>query len=300
MAGTVSGVITEIGHGTMRDGPGWRSIVYFKGCNFRCLWCGSPDTMSTDPEILYYPERVKQLARAVASCPSGALRAIGSDLQLERGTCRTCEDHHCVKTCLDGSVELSGRTVSVQEILDEILPYLRAHNQYGVTLSGGEATLQWDFYRALLQACRVHGLHTAVETNGSSPKLPESFPLLDLVICDLKHMDDREHRTLTGHGNATILNNIQAAAASSTELRIRIPLVPGINDGDNIKQCIQFLLPMKERLQVEILGYHRLGTYKWKALGRAYALAHVAPPDADAIRNVQNKIKRAGLTVISS
>lgn len=298
---TKSGMITGTGHGTLRDGPGWRSIVYFKGCNFQCLWCGSPDTWTHEPEVLFFPDRVKYAARLAASCPAAALRIQGSGLDLDRGPCRACPSHACVRACVDGSLELSGYPATVGGIIDEILPYQRAHDHYGVTLSGGEATLQWDFYLELLKACRARGLHTAVETNGSHPRLAHSFPLLDLVICDLKHMDNAAHIKWTGQGNAAVLENIRAAAAAQhTELRVRIPLVPGINDRENLDQAIAFLLPMKNDLQVEILGYHKMGVYKWKALGRPYRLDHVPAPEPGALREIRDKMKRAGLCVISS
>jgi pyruvate formate lyase activating enzyme len=251
---------------------------------------------------MFFPDRVKYAARLAASCPAGALNLQSSGgLILDRGPCRACPSHDCVRTCVDGSMELSGYPATVGGIINEILPCQRAHAHYGVTLSGGEATLQWDFYLELLKACRAHGLHTAVETNGSHPRLAQSFPLLDLVICDLKHMDNAAHIKWTGQGNAAVLENIRAAAAAPhTDLRVRIPLVPGINDVKNIDHTIAFLAPMKNNLEVEILGYHKMGVYKWKALGRECSLNQLPALNSGALQKIQDKMKRAGLCVISS
>ena len=296
----LTGLIIGIGHGTMRDGPGWRSIVYFKGCNFRCAWCSSPDTLRASPEILFYPERVKYAERLAAACPAGALRVHTDGLRLDRVVCSACASLSCAAACVDGSIERSGFTVTVEEVMREILVYRHAHSNYGVTLSGGEATLQWNFFMALLQACRTHGLPTAVETNGSCPHLPQCFHLVDLMIIDLKHMNDETHRKYTGHGNADVLRNIQDAAHATRELRIRIPLVPGINDGKNIEDTIRFLLPLKDKITVEILGHHGLGLYKWRALGRDGFLINAPCPAPEVIFDVQEKLKLAGLMVISS
>lgn len=298
--GSVRGLILDVGHGTMRDGPGWRSVIYFKGCNFQCRWCGAPDTISHDKEILFYPERVKYPDRLAGACPHHALRRKDSTILLDRKICRDCETYDCARVCVDGSIELAGREVTVEEVVREILPYRRAHSSYGVTLSGGEPTQNWDFYIELLKAFRHHGLHTAVETNGSSARFVESLPYLDLVICDLKHMDPGEHERWTGQANRGVLRTISAVAESGKPLWVRLPVVPGVNDGANIDAAVRFLSPMKDCLCVELIGYHKMGVYKWKALGKKYALPEVKPPDKAALKETENKFKAAGFKVIST
>lgn len=294
----VRGTITDIGHGVVRDGPGWRSIVYFKGCNFVCAWCGSPETMSEKQGLMYFPDRLKYAARVAAACPRAALEMKSNTLQIDRARCADCTTLDCAYVCVDGAFERAGRDVSVGDVIEEILPFRRARDRYGATLSGGEATLQWTFYIELLKALKHHGLHTALETNGSVARLPESFSLLDLLIIDLKHADPAEHRRLTGCDNATVLRNIDRAAADNIPLWIRIPLVPGVNDGANIGDSITFLSPFKDKLSVEVLGYHRLGVYKWRALGMEYGLDSVEPPDDARIRDVESRFRNAGIDVI--
>lgn len=293
----ITGLITDIGHGTMRDGPGWRSIVYFKGCNFCCAWCGSPETMNAVPELMYFPDRLKYAARAAAACPRAALDMAGNQPRLDRTRCGDCATFDCARMCVDGAFERAGRSVSVGEVVDEILPFQRAHARYGVTLSGGEAPLQWAFYLELLKALKHHGFHTALETNGSIDRMPESFPLLDHIIIDLKHVDPAEHKRLTGCGNATTLANIGRASAARLPLWVRIPLVPGLNDGPNIDASIAFLLPYKENLSVEILGYHKLGIYKWHALNRGYTLETLEPPAETYIHEIESRFRGAGIEI---
>lgn len=296
--GATKGTVLGIGHGAMRDGPGWRSIVYFKGCNFKCRWCGSPDTISQFPEIAFYPDRVKYAESILSSCPSGSIKEIGKKISLNRSQCAACSSRNCADAAFDGSFERKGTVMSVDEILEEILPYRRASNNYGVTISGGEAALQWDFYIELLKGCRGHGFNTAVETNGSVEQFPESFPLLDLIICDLKIIDPSEHRRWTGRSNRTVLRNIKSAAAAGKPLWIRIPVIPGINDGDNIDKTIEFLLPMKKQLSIELLGYHRLGVYKWETTGRKYSLGSVEPPDTQTMETLERKFRAEGFDVL--
>jgi len=294
------GLILGIGHGTLRDGPGWRSIVYFKGCNLKCQWCGSPDTMSACREILIHNDRLKYPERAVASCERRALWVKDGALNVQRRVCVCCRSFSCAEKSIDGAVELAGTEMTVAQVVGEVMQFRRAHEDYGVTLSGGEATMQWAFYIELLKAFRANGLNTAVETNGVSPKFSESLPLLDHVMCDIKHMDGDTHKRLTGRSNRSILKNIRLTAAAKKSLWVRIPLVPGINDGDNIGKTIEFLLPMKESLSVEVLGYHRLGVYKWKALGLDYSLADVPAAPPELISEVEERFRNAGLTVIKT
>lgn len=299
----LTGMILGVTHGSTKDGPGWRSVVYFKGCNARCPWCSTPESLSFERELLLYPEREKYSERIVASCPAGAVswRGDKQDADLthtDTAACTGCESFACVEMCLDGSREVAGRRVSVDDVIKEILPYRGFDRNYGVTLTGGEATCQWEFYVELLKAARAHGLHTAVETNGTNARLPESFPWLDLLICDLKLMDSGRHEEVVGAPVAPVLENIRAAADAGTPLWVRIPLVPGINDGANLDATAEFLAPMRDRLSVEILGYHNLGANRWAALGMDYPCADVPCPSDAEVEAARKVFRGAGVPVI--
>ena len=211
--GCARGRILSIGHGTTKDGPGWRSIVYFMGCNFSCRWCSSPHTLPEKPVLLLYPRLEKYPERDKESCPRGAVKTEDGKTVTDRSVCEGCETFDCVRYCIDGSREKAGTETTVEDVISEILPYRRFHKDYGVTISGGEPACQWEFFVELLKGMKAHGFHTACETNGSSPQLPKALPWLDLVICDLKHLDDGRHKELTGLSNKTLLQNIKAIAA---------------------------------------------------------------------------------------
>jgi len=250
------GVIINIKHGVSKEGPGWRSIIYFKGCNFSCPWCGSPESIPFGKTELTYD---------------------------------------------DGSKEIIGQKITVKEVIREILPYQRFSKNnlpYGVTLSGGEATAQWNFYIELLKGLKYFGFPTAIETNGSAIKFPQSLPYLDLIFCDIKHMNSEIHRKLVGKDNKQVLHNIKKTYEAKKKLIIVIPVIPGYNDSEeNFQNIVNFLSPMKDGLRVELLKYGRQGIYKWKALGKSYPLQHLIPPSNRKMKTLAEIIKNQRIKV---
>jgi len=152
----------------------------------------------------------------------------------------------------------------------------------------------------LLKACKQEGFHTAVETNGSSDKLVEALEYLDLVICDLKHFDSKRHKELTGCSNELVIQNIQSIAKSKKPVWIRIPVIPGVTDGENLDNSAEFLSRLEGDLKVEIIGYHRLGLHTWEALGREYALKDIVPYSETELEEIREKFKSYGLDVIKT
>jgi len=250
------GIIINIKHGVSKEGPGWRSIVYFKGCNFSCPWCGSPESIPFGKTELTYE---------------------------------------------DGSKEIVGQKVTVKEVIREILPYQRFSKNnlpYGVTLSGGEPTAQWNFYFELLKGLKYFNFPTAVETNGSSPQFIKSLPYLDLIFCDIKHMNSEIHQKLVGKDNKQVLHNIKKTYEARKKLIIVIPVIPGYNDSEeNFQNITNFLSPMKNGLRVELLKYGRQGIYKWKALGKDYPLLHLMPLSNRKMIALAKTIKNKGIKV---
>ncbi|MFA6449383.1 MAG: glycyl-radical enzyme activating protein [bacterium] len=296
--GGARGRILSIGHGTTKDGPGWRSIVYFMRCNYRCLWCSSPHTLTDGPVLLLYPNLEKYPERIAASCPRGAISVSAGATFTNSALCAGCVSLDCVRLCIDSSREAAGFEISAADIVSEILGYRQFHKEYGVTISGGEPTCQWDFFMSLLKELKKHGMHTAVETNGSSPRLPEALPWLDLVICDLKRMDSVRHRELTGQPNETVIKNIETIAVKKHPMWVRIPIVPGLNDGENLELSADFLKSLGGNLKVELLGYHRLGVSNWQALDMRYSCVDAVSPTDDELEKMRDIFRARGLEVI--
>ncbi len=174
-------------------------------------------------------------------------------------------------------------TVDTADILDEVRrSAMMFFDGGGVTFTGGEATLQFDALRILLEALKAENINTALETNGSSLKLPELFKLVDFLIIDLKHYDSYKHKEVTGCGNETVVENIRLAASSRSQLLVRIPLVNGFNaSADDALGFVKALAPLsKTGLKVEVLRYHEYGKDKWAKCGLEYNVENAAVSNA--------------------
>ena len=191
-------------------------------------------------------------------------------------------------------------TVTVEELIDEAV---RAKPMFfeggGVTFTGGEATLQFEALKAALAGLQVAGISTALETNGTSPRLPELFDRLDHLIIDLKHPDDARHRTLTGLGNRQIKQNIIEAAASGCPLLVRMPLIGGVNtDPETRELAIRFFETVAgKNVSFELLKYHEYGKDKWQQCGLTYTVTNAFVPET-LRQEMEQAMKQRGLRVI--
>ena len=296
----IRGTVFKVERLAVHDGPGIRTVVFLKGCPLRCRWCAAPESQASAPELLIDPERCVGCGACVEACPAGAVSidAAGA-VRTDRSRCEGCGA--CVRACPSGARAISGRTVTLVEILAEInndeVFYHRSGG--GVTVSGGEPLAQPEFTRAILTASARLGRHTAVETCGLAPwdTLASILPVLDLIFFDLKHIDPRAHRDLTGAENRLILENLKkiGETAGAPPVVVRIPLVPGLTDTpENIDGTGQFLAGVGGVERVEILPYHRYGVHGYGRLGREYDLAALQPPSADHLTALTDRI--AGLS----
>lgn len=280
----MKGMIFDIQHYAVHDGPGIRTIVYFKGCPLRCLWCANPESQNPGPELWHRSLRCRACGRCLTACPK---HAVSEGPVFDRALCAACADRPCVETCWEDALRSVGRPLSVEEVMGPVAADLGFYRNSGggVTFSGGEPFAQPDFLRALLEACRKQGIHTAVETCGHvAPRaLLEMEPLVDLFLYDLKVVDPAAHKRLTGADNRLILENLQAlCAVAADRVTIRVPLIPGCTDGeDNLEAIADLAVGLGVR-RVDLEPYHALGTDKYRGLGRQYALEDLpasVPPE---------------------
>jgi pyruvate formate lyase activating enzyme len=221
------------------DGPGIRTTIFFKGCPLHCCWCHNPESISPHPQVQWIETRCIGCETCLEVCPNSALtRLENGEIYIDRDKCRGCGV--CAKACPSTALELLGEQVTLDELLAELLKdraYFTASGG-GVTASGGEPTLQASFVARLFERLQAEGVHTALDTSGacSLAALESILPHTDLVLYDLKLMDDVQHRQATGQGIQRILNNLDAIADLirkndlHTRLWIRTPLIPGITD----------------------------------------------------------------------
>lgn len=188
-----------------------------------------------------------------------------------------------------------GKEMTPEEIVDDVksyLPFMKASGG-GITVSGGEPLLQLDFLLALFKKCKKLGIHTTIDTSGGcystdptfQEKLHEVLQYTDLVLLDLKHIDSKKHRKLTGKNNEHILEFARLLSAKKVPVWIRHVLVPGISDDqEDLKKLSTFIGSLENVEKVEVLPYHKLGVYKWETLGLRYPLEGVEPPTEESIK----------------
>ena len=266
---TTTGMIADIQRFSLHDGPGIRTTVFLKGCNLRCAWCHNPETVAFEPQFLLQPER-----------------------------CIGCG--HCAEGCFSGARRLCGVERTVQSVLDEVLldqPYYGAEG--GITISGGEPMCQLEFTRALLQASREHGLHTALESNLCFPWeiAQRALEQCRLLMCDLKLWDREGHRRWTGAYNDHTKQNIQNAAELGIPVLLRTPVVPGVNDReDEIAAIARFAAGIPTLICYELLPYHPLGLAKGK-LEHGFEPQAFEKPTAARMEELAWAADRAGVPV---
>ncbi|MDE7063927.1 MAG: glycyl-radical enzyme activating protein [Desulfovibrionaceae bacterium] len=306
---SLSGIVFNIQKYSLHDGPGTRTLVFLKGCPLRCLWCSNPESQDMRVELLFSPESCRSCGGCARVCPEGLHRMTpsgpdgSSSHHLERDPrCRACGA--CVDVCPAGALSLTGRRMTVREVVDVVLQDSMFYRSSGggVTLSGGEAALQPAFAAGILRECREEGIHTALETCGEvAPAALETLaPLTDLFLYDIKHMDDAAHTRLTGAGNSRILKNLDWLLGEGRKVQIRVPLVPGCNDdAANLEAIFALVKSLRARggaiIGVDVLPYHLYGLRKYAQLGRRYPLDGTACHTAEELARVEALAAHADL-----
>jgi pyruvate formate lyase activating enzyme len=261
----IKGVIFDLQKYAIRDGPGIRTAVFFKGCPLRCAWCQNPEGLNPQPEK--FPPKPGRTANGLIKAP-----------------------------------ETVGRSVTLPEVMEEIEKDRIFYEQSGggVTFSGGEPLIQPDFLGALLRLCRRRGIHTAVETSGYAP-----WPVLkgigrdaDLFLYDLKVMDPAVHKRQTGVDNGLILENLARLAKTGARILIRLPVIPGINDSPaHAARLGRFVAGLRKVRRVDLLPFNALCREKYRRFNRPYRFANVKPPTPAALERIERRLAAHGLEV---
>ena len=256
--------IFDIKRFAVHDGPGIRTTVFFKGCPLYCWWCHNPEGISPGIE-------------------------------------KFMEEKEFDGVILEKELTL-GRWVSVDELMTEILKdriYMEESGG-GVTLSGGEPLMQPEAVFSLLERCRELQIHTALDTSGQAPVpvLRQATGMADLILYDLKTLDDNVHRKYTGVSNKLILENLEIALAGKARVVLRMPLISGFNDAaEDERRLLAYLGGLKNLDQVDILPYHPFGSHKYKRFNKKNRQNGFGAPTKEKIHSFQKGLTDAGFAV---
>jgi len=309
----VTGTVFNMQRFSVHDGPGIRTVVFIKGCSLRCIWCSNPESLSCRVQLGFNPDRCIGTDKCTAcfeTAPDARAFVLHDQRVVGLASERPQDYLGCAEACPTGALKAWGRHATVGEVMREVLADADyyAESGGGLTLSGGEALIQQDFATELLKAARAHGINTCVETalNYRSEVLDEVLPLVDLFLCDLKHMDADAHRRYTGVSNEAILANLRRIVASGAEVVIRIPVVPEHNGTEqNLRATARFIVDeLGGRVrQIQLLPFRKLGEEKYASLGLTYPMKEFqAPPRAiweAAIQNFAVMMSGYGLNAVA-
>lgn len=250
----VKGRIFDIQRFSVHDGPGIRTIIFFKGCALRCKWCCNPESQAFEIQTMN----------------------------------------------MDGKEKVVGRDVTVKEIVETILkdmPYYRRSGG-GVTLSGGEATLQPEFAEALLRTCKQYGINTAIESTAIADfsVIQRFLPFIDTYLMDIKHINSKKHEEFTTKPNERILENAKKLDKYANKLIIRVPVVPTFNaTKEEIGEIAKFVSELENTNEIHLLPYHKFGTDKYRWLGREYQMKDIESPSDELMEELKKTVESFGV-----
>ena len=284
----IKGTVLRIERSSIHDGEGLRTVLFLKGCPLDCQWCSTPESQSSRLELGIAQERCDGCRACIPICPEGALSLKGGSLICADDLCTGC--FKCVDRCPTRALKGFGSRMTAAQAVEEISKdeIFFFHSGGGVTLSGGECLVQADFTAAVLRLCRERGISTAVETSLYAPwkNIEKIIPYVNDFYVDLKHPDRDAHQQYVGADNELILENLEKLCSSQTpfQIKIRIPLIPGVNDSDaELAGSVSIAQKCSKLSEIELLPYHRLGMGTYALLGRPYLLADIATPAAEYI-----------------
>jgi pyruvate formate lyase activating enzyme len=299
-----TGVVFNIQRFSIHDGPGIRTTVFLKGCPLRCFWCHNPEGIKSQIQVSYNPSRCILCGECVAICEQGAHTIVDGVHTYDRERCVVCGD--CIKECAAEAVELAGKTMTVEEVMAEVRSDRAFYDNSsgGVTISGGEPLLQKEFTYALLASSKAEGIHTAIETSANFrwEEIENMLPVTDLVLMDIKHMDDAKHRAFTGVPNQRILANARRLALTDKPIIFHTPVVPTVNDTpEDISAIAAFVRELVELragaatgqpapITLILLPFHRLASDKYRSLGMDYRASTLEAPSKEKMQELEKLV----------
>lgn len=290
--------VFDIQRYSVHDGPGIRTLVFFKGCPLRCRWCQNPESIDRRPEIAFFANKCIGCGECAKACPKGAV-VFEDEKRINRELCDRCGE--CAEVCYAEALTVIGKEYDVHSLLEIVERDRPFYEQSGggVTVSGGEPTVQFDFLIEFLRGAKEAGLNTVIETCGAFAwnKFEKLLPHLDITYFDLKVADEEDHRRLTGISNERILANARKLARSGRKVAFRVPLVPTMTaTEENISGLIDLLCELEQE-EAHLLPYHKMGESKLKGIDSSLDALGLEPLSDEQIEEIRGRLEAAGLKV---
>lgn len=274
----MTGIVMDIQKFCLHDGPGIRTTVFLKGCNMNCKWCHNPESIELEPTLMFTDEKCVKCRICEKVCSEGVHSFENKNHIIDRSKCKHCGK--CVDACMNQALDFVGEEYTVEQIMAEIIKdekyYITSNG--GVTFSGGEATMQFEFLLELMRNCKERSYSVVLETNGiiSEERLLLLLEYTDLFLLDYKVTGADQHIEWTGVSNKMVYKTLERINSLGGSVILRCPIIPGVNDTDEhfreIRKLKQHYGCVK---QVEIIAYHDTGKGKWEQCGKIYEFAHL-------------------------
>jgi pyruvate formate lyase activating enzyme len=289
----------------MYDGPGVRTLIFFKGCPLRCKWCSNPESQMRNFQVMYKKDLCVHCGHCARVCPASVFRAPDANGWIINHEAECVGCRKCGQECPVSALGVQGEYKTISELMDVVMEDKAFYDTSGggLTVGGGEPMLQPEALVNLLLAAKQNHVNTAIETCGYAR--PETVAnvaeVCDLFLFDLKHMHSERHHDLTGVRNEGILENLRRLLDRRCNVKVRMPLLRGVNDnGADLDAVIGFLTPYKDYKNfkgMDLLPYHKLGVHKYAQLGREYPLKGDPALGDEELQRTENRLAASGFPV---
>ncbi|MGI6663989.1 MAG: glycyl-radical enzyme activating protein [Christensenellaceae bacterium] len=295
------GLIFDIQHFSLHDGPGIRTTAFLKGCNLSCAWCHNPESIAKEISIGYESVKCIQCGACILACPMDAHKMTPEGHIFVREKCTACGT--CVKVCMANALIQCGKRYESDTLLKELLRDKKLYDISGggVTFSGGEPLLQSGFLAEMARLLKKEGVHVAIDTALNVPweNIERCMAYTDLFLVDFKLFDNAAHKTYTNVPNERIKENLRYLSLADKPIWIRIPLLQGVNDAlQNHYDTAEFLATLKNIEQVDLLSYHNFGIEKGVSFGQAIGIFEA--PTTERLQQIKEIYEKKGYEITVS
>lgn len=291
--------IFDIRRYSVNDGPGIRTTIFFKGCTLNCAWCHNPESINTKPEKLFAENKCIACRLCMKTCTENAISFTDHIISTNRDRCIVCGK--CAEVCPSRASEICGKTYQPDElfkIIEKDMPFF-IQSGGGVTFSGGEPLIHADYIKDIISRCKQAGIHTTIDTAGNikTETITGIARIADLFLFDLKSMNEEVHKKWTGSSNKLILHNLSVISATGARIIIRMPLIAGINDGnDGIHAAARYISEFPAMPEIiQLLPYHNIAGHKLNKLGKTDDFHGFMPPSESSIQRALGIFKQYGI-----